>query len=145
MGTDVNEKEAAAAAKKEAAEQAKAAKKAEREAKAIAQAEAKNAAKAEREATKQANKEAKEKAKAEAKASKSSMLEQNGIKHPRPDTKTGKAWALFNELSATKGSPISIAEVKNEIKTRGLVMNENMTKSQYAYWRKFNGISGRIV
>ena len=37
------------------------------------------------------------------------MPEQNGIRRPKPDGLCGKAWKIFDDVSAKNGSPASIA------------------------------------
>ena len=83
--TKTPEQIAAEAAAKKAAEKAEkdAKKAAEKEAKKLAEKEAKDAAKAEKAAAKEANK----------------MPEQNGIRRPKPNTETGKVWALADSIS----------------------------------------------
>lgn len=148
-----NEKtEAQLAAEKAAA----AAKKAEEKAAAKA---AKDAAKAEekakKDAEKQAAKEAKEAEKAAkaqekidaanaAKAAKEAnkMPEANGVRRPKPETLCGQAWAVFDEVSQKNGAPASIKESLEIAKARGL--NEGNVRVEYARWRKFFGITGRI-
>jgi len=144
-------KAAAAAAKAEAkaakeAERAaaKAAKEAERAAAKAKREEEKAAAKAAKEAEKQAAKEAKERAKAEAAAAREAnrMPEQNGVRRPKPDTLCGRAWGIFDQVSQKNGSPASIGESMEIAKADGL--NEANVRAEYARWRKFHGISGRI-
>lgn len=116
-------KEAAAAEKKAQKEAAKAEKEA---ALAAAKAE-KEAAKAAKEAAKEANK----------------MPEQNGVRRPKPETLCGKAWAVFDQVSAKNGAPASIKE-SLEV-ARPLGYNEGNVKCEYARWRKFHSIVGRIA
>lgn len=131
----------AAAAKKAAAE----AKKAEAAAKKAADQAAKAEAKAKAEADKLAAKQAKEAAKAKAKEMKeaSKMPEQNGVRRPKPGTKCGDAWAVFDSISASNGAPASIAEALTQARSNG--MNEGNVRAEYARWRKFHGITGRVV
>jgi hypothetical protein len=121
-------------------EEARAEKEAEREAK-----------KAEREAEKQKKAEeraAKAKEREEAKAAKAAereanrMPEQNGIRRPKPNTKCGRAWQIADDLSAQFGQPTPIAELLEAAKAEGL--NEGNVKAEYARWRKFHGVTGRI-
>ena len=100
--------------------------------------------KADREAKKAAEKAAKEQAKADAKAARESnrMPEQNGIRRPKPDTLCGKAWGIFDQVSGKNGAPASIGESMDIAKAQGL--NEANVRAEYARWRKFHGISGRI-
>lgn len=142
------ELEAKKAAEKAAKEQAKAEAKAKREAEAAEKKAAKEAQKAqekaEREAKKAAEKAAKEQAKADAKAAREAnrMPEQNGIRRPKPDTLCGKAWAIFDSVSQKNGAPASIGESMELAKADGL--NEANVRAEYARWRKFHGITGRI-
>lgn len=149
----------AAAAKKAEAEQKAAAKKAAAEAKAAAAAEAKakreSEAKAKREAKEAEKKAAADKraaekqAKIDAKAAAikakedAKQPEQNGVRRPGPDGKCGKAWALMDSMSATLGAPVAVADLLAAAKAQG--MNKNMVRSNYAAWRKFNGVAGRVL
>lgn len=117
------QKEAQAAEKKAKKE----AEKAEKEAKAAAAKAEKEAAKAAKLAEKEANK----------------MPEQNGVRRPKPETLCGKAWAVFDQVSAKNGAPASIKE-SLEV-ARPLGYNEGNVKCEYARWRKFHSIVGRIA
>lgn len=128
------EKDAAKKAEKEAAKLKKEAEAAERKAK-------KEAEKAEKEAKKAQEKAAKEAEKAAKEASK--MPEQNGVRRPKPDTLCGKAWTIFDNISAKNGAPASIKESLEAARADGL--NEGNVKAEYARWRKFYAISGRIA
>lgn len=96
-----------------------------------------------------AKKAAKEAEKAEAKRLKdeakaaNAMPNQNGITRPRPDTACGNAWALMDELSAKLSQPAPISIVLQGAEQRGL--NYDTVKTQYARWKKFNGIEGRVA
>lgn len=139
------EKAAAAAKKAEEKAQAKAAKdaaKAEEKAKKDAE---KLAAKEAKEAEKAAKAQEKIEAAAAAKAAKQAnkMPEANGVRRPKPETMCGQAWAVFDEVSAKNGAPASIKESLEIAKARGL--NEGNVRVEYARWRKFFGITGRIA
>ena len=121
------EKAAAAKEAKEKAAAAKEADKAEREAKKLAEKEAKDAAKAEKAAAKEANK----------------MPEQNGIRRPKPNTETGKVWALADSISANLGQPTPIANLLADGQAQGL--NDSTIRTQYNRWRVFHGITGRVL
>lgn len=127
--------------KKAAAEAAKA--------KRVADAQAKRDAKAaEVQARKDkaaADKKAKEDAKLAAAAAKEAKKqpEQNGVRRPSPDGKCGKAWALMDQLSQALGQPVAIADLLAVSRT--MDMNDNMVRSNYAAWRKFNGVVGRVL
>ncbi len=124
------EKAAAAKAKKdqEAAEKKakKEAEKAEHEAKKAQEKADKEAQKAEKAAAKEANK----------------MPEQNGIRRPKPETETGKVWALADNISASLGQPTPIANLLEQGQAAGL--NDSTIRTQYARWRAFHGITGRV-
>jgi hypothetical protein len=153
------EREAAKAAKAEQAAAAKAQREAEAaEKKAAKQAEVeakkaeKEAAKASKEAEKQAKKdeaEAKKQAKIqaaeEAKAAKEAnrQPEQNGVRRPGPEGKCGRVWAIADRLSAALGQPVPVADVLVEAEAEGL--SASNTRCEYARWKKFNGLSGRIT
>lgn len=149
---EIEAAKAAAAAKKAeekaAREAKKAAEKAEREAKKAAEkaakAEAEKAKLEAKEAEKAAKAAAKEEAKKAALAAKeaSRQPEQNGVRRPKPDTLCGKAWAIFDAVSQKNGAPASIGESMISAREQGL--NEANVRCEYARWRKFFGISGRI-
>jgi hypothetical protein len=139
-----------AAKAKEKADRA-AAKAAEKAAKAEAAAKAK----AERDSARASEKAAKDKAKAdkvaareqakkdaEAKREAAKQPESNGVRRPKPDTLCGKAWEIFDKVSAANGAPASIGESMELAKKQKL--NEANVRAEYARWRKFHGITGRI-
>lgn len=155
------------AAKEAATAEAKAKKEAEKKAAAEAKAKEKAEAKAKREkeaadrkAAKEAEKALKAKEREEAKTAKAKaredekarkaaereanrMPEQNGIRRPKPDTLCGKAWAIFDAVSSERGEPASIGESMERAKAQGL--NEANVRAEYARWRKFFGITGRVA
>jgi ATPase subunit of ABC transporter with duplicated ATPase domains len=141
---DTEAAKAEAARKKAEAIAKREAKAKEREEKKAAREQAKIDAKAAKAAAKQAEKEAKAAAKAAAKAErkKSTQPEQNGIRRPKDGTLCGRAWAIFDQVSAKNGSPASIGESMAIAKAESL--NEANVRAEYARWRKFHGISGRI-
>jgi hypothetical protein len=141
--------DAAKATKKAEADKLKAQKKADADkAKADAKAavEAKKAEKEQAKADAKAKKEAEAKAKAEAKAAakppKVQMPESNGVRRPKPEGMCGKAWAAMDELSRNLGQPVPIATLIAHTNTLGL--NEGNVRAEYARWRKFNGVTGRV-
>lgn len=143
------EKAAKAAAEKEAkakekAEKAAAAKEAKEKAAAEKKAK-KDAEKAEREAKKAQEKADKEAKNAEKLAAKEAnkMPEQNGIRRPKPETETGKVWALADSISASLGQPTPIANLLTQGQAAGL--NDSTIRTQYARWRAFHSITGRVT
>lgn len=133
---DKKVKEDAKAAKKAEAEAAKAEKKAASDAKKKAKEDAKAETAAKREAA------IAEKAAAKAAKEANRQPEQNGVRRPGPDGKCGKAWAVFDELSNKMGQPVPIAEALAESRTQG--MNDANVRCEYARWKKFHGIVGRV-
>lgn len=149
---DIAKAAADAAAKKEAEKAAKAAekaaKKAEADAKKLEEAAAKKAAKdaeklakAEKAAVDKAAKEAAKAEKAAARAA-TRMPEQNGVRRPKTGTETGKVWDLADNLSAQFGQPTPIANLLEVGQAQGL--NDSTIRTQYARWRTFHGIAGRV-
>ena len=147
---------AAAAAAKEAEQEAKkaaakaereakaAAKKAEREAAAAAKKAAAEKAKADRAAAAVAKKAEQEAKKAAAKAKREAerMPEQNGVRRPKPKTLCGEVWAIADKLSANLGQPVPIADLLKACEKKN--HNPGNVKAEYARWRKFNGVTGRV-
>ena len=128
-----DEKAAAKAAREAEAAEKKAAKEAEKAAATEAREKAKADAQAERE---------RKKAEAQAAREAARMPEQNGIRRPKPDGLCGKAWQIFDDISARNGAPASIGEAMEVARKDGL--NEANVRAEYARWRKFFGVSGRI-
>jgi len=135
--TEAAVKAAEAAAKKTAKE-------AENKAKAEAKAAEKAAKLEARNAEKQAKIQAKADAKAAAEAAKASaqMPKQNDVRRPKPETTCGKCWATYDAISNRNGRPASISEALAELRPQGV--NDATSRTQYAHWRKYNGVSGRV-
>lgn len=92
-------------------------------------------------AAKQAKADAKAAAKVASKAAKEAAKQpkQNDVRRPKPNTTTGKVWAIFDDLSGKAGSPATIGD---SLKAATGVP-EATVRTQYARWRKFHGIVGR--
>lgn len=139
----------ATADKKEADKQAKAKASAEKKAATDKEKADKKAAKDAEKAEAKAKKEAEVKAKADAKAASVAAKEsnkmpiQNDVRRPKADGACGKVWALADSLSASLGSPVPIASLSKEASAAGI--NDSTIRTQYALWRKFNGVTGRVV
>jgi len=134
-------KQAEKEAKVAAAAELKAAKAAERAAK----KEAAEAAKADKKASVEAEKAAKAQAKLDAKAAKEAQRqpEQNGVRRPGPDGLCGKVWGLADSLSAEMSQAVPIANLLKAGEEQG--MNVSNIRTEYARWKKFHGLSGRIT
>lgn len=136
---------AAKAAEKAAAKEAKAAEKAAKEAEKAAAKQAKlDAAEAEK-AAKQKAIDDKAAAVAAAKAAKEATRqpEQNGIRRPGPTGLCGRVWALADALSAALNQATPIANLLEAGIAEGL--NPSNIRVEYARWKKFHGLSGRIA
>jgi len=70
------------------------------------------------------------------------LPEQNGIRHPKPETVCGKVWNIADTLSKAFKQPTPIKELLEAARKEG--MNEGNVKAEYARWRKFHGVTGRI-
>ncbi len=93
-------------------------------------------------AAKDAEKAEEKRLKEEQKA-KNAMPNQNGITRPRPDTACGNAWALMDQLSEKLKQPVPISILLQAAEQKNL--NYDTVKTQYARWKKFNGIEGRVA
>lgn len=67
--------------------------------------------------------------------------EQNGVRRPKSDTVIGKVWELLDAASAKKQAPAALADVKDTATD----INPATLRTQYARWRKFNGVAGRVA
>lgn len=103
-------------------------------------AEDKAAAKAAKAAEKAAAKTAKKEASKLAKEA-SKQPKQNDVRRPKPNTATGKVWAIFDSLSASTGAPAAIGDALKQ----AAGTPEATVRTQYARWRKFHGITGRAT
>lgn len=75
-------------------------------------------------------------------APRAKRVEQNGIKRPLAGPGIcATMWATFDAITAKQGSPCTIAQAKVAMPDYNVV---NM-QGEYASWRKFNGITGRVV
>lgn len=68
---------------------------------------------------------------------------QNGQTKPAEGTKTGRLWAIIDEISAQKGEPAPRKDVLERAEKEGF--NLAMAASLYAHWRKFHGLVGRAA
>ncbi len=133
------------AAAKAAKDQEAAAKKAADAAAKAAKEKEKADAKAAKDAKIAADKAAKDKAKADVLAAKTATKqpEQNGITRPKADTLCGKVWATLDEISRKNGAPASITEAKAHATLAAV--NDATVRTQYARWRKYFGVTGRVA
>jgi hypothetical protein len=81
------------------------------------------------------------KAKADKEASRQPM--QNGVRRPSPTGLCGKVWSLADALSAELKQPVPVADLLKAGEAQGL--NTSNIRTEYARWKKFHGLAGRIV
>lgn len=132
----------------------KAAKAKEKEAEKAAKAEAKAKEKAEAKAKRDQEREEKRKAKAEeaerkkAEREANRMPEQNGVRKRKPGTKCGDCWDIFDLVSKKRGEACAVSEALEHIESlpeeERNKFNKNNVQCEYAAWRKYHGIKGRI-
>lgn len=77
------------------------------------------------------------------KVEKPKMPSQNGVTRPRPETKCGQVWGIADKMSAEKKSPVAVADLL--VETDKLGLNQGNVRCEYAAWRKFHGVTGRIL
>ena len=70
-------------------------------------------------------------------------VQQNSITRPAENTLCGKIWAAADEITHRQhGAVATIAALKEHPATHNV--NEHTIKTQYARWRKYNGVAGRL-
>lgn len=69
--------------------------------------------------------------------------EQNGIRKPSVGTLCRAAWDLFDAVTAEMGQTAPISYVLPVALAKNL--NEANVKAEYARWKKYHGISGRVA
>lgn len=139
------EQQAARKLKAEQQQAAREAKEAERKLKAEKSVGDKEAAKAAREEARRVKVAENEQKKAAAKAAKEAnrMPEQNGVRRPKPDTICGQVWAEADRISNEQGSVCAVAQLLALCYEKTWV--EGNVRAEYARWRKYYGITGRIA
>jgi hypothetical protein len=63
-------------------------------------------------------------------------VEKNGVKRPKANSVTGIAWAMFDKMDKVEEFKATVFE---QLKANG--MNPSTIRTQFAHWKKFNGIS----
>lgn len=64
----------------------------------------------------------------------------HGVTRPATATKTGRVWAIADELSKAAGKPIPRKDVMDKGSSEGI--NTATIATQYGKWRVFNGLKG---
>lgn len=96
-------------------------------------------------AAKAAGKKAKPKAsgkKATTRASNPDRVEQNGVVRPREGGNTYAVWSAADAAAKKKKAPPTFKEVEAVLGKHKIPMAT--CRAQYAAWKKFNGVSGRV-
>lgn len=100
-------------------------------------------------AKREAGKAEREAAKAAKEAEKASRVRQNDVLMPKPDSKCGRAWAIFDTISAAEGRPamlaeaVAAAEAENDAIEKGgegVPHSVGNIRAEYSQWRKFHGV-----
>lgn len=68
--------------------------------------------------------------------------QQNGITRPSAGTTCLRVWDLCDSMTVSLGRTVPLSAVIDAAK--GLGINQFTARTQYACWRKFNGIFGRV-
>lgn len=76
-----------------------------------------------------------------AKPAKAPRIEQNGVARPKAGGVCDQAWSIFDAETKRLKRPVQLAEAREATAHEGI--NPATTDTQYALWRKFNGIAGR--
>lgn len=64
---------------------------------------------------------------------------QNGVTRPADGTKTGRVWAIADELSNAAGQPAARKDVITKASADGI--NLATITTQYGHWRRYNGLA----
>ncbi|QQM14098.1 hypothetical protein pVco14_048 [Vibrio phage pVco-14] len=70
------------------------------------------------------------------------MPEQNGVREPRPGTNCAAIWELATRMSTERKATVAVGDLIDAGTAAGF--NVATIKTQYARWRKFHGIEGRV-
>lgn len=76
------------------------------------------------------------------KPAKADKLQQHGVTRPAENTTCGKIWATADAISHQTHGVAAIAALKEHPAMKDV--NDATLKTQYARWRQFNGITGRL-
>lgn len=76
------------------------------------------------------------------KPTKIEMPSQNGITMPKDGTNCSNIWKAADAMSAEIKAPVAVGDLMVKLVANGY--NEATIKTQYARWRKFHGVTGRV-
>lgn len=104
----------------------------------------KAAKKAAKKTTAPAKKAAAKKAPAKRATTGQEQEERNGVKRPRPGGNTAAVWDCCDALTKKLGAAPSFKQLDEALEKSNKDIPTATRRSNYAVWRKFNGISGRV-
>lgn len=70
------------------------------------------------------------------------MPEQNGVRQPREGTACAGIWHLATQMSTERKATVAVGDLLEAAQAMG--HNPATIKTQYARWRKFHGVEGRV-
>lgn len=70
------------------------------------------------------------------------MPEQNGVRQPRPGTNCAAIWDMATAMSTERKATVAVGDLIDAATAAGF--NVATVKTQYARWRKFHGVEGRV-
>lgn len=70
------------------------------------------------------------------------MPEQNGVRQPRPGTNCAAIWDMATAMSNERKATVAVGDLIDAATAAGF--NVATIKTQYARWRKFHGVEGRV-
>lgn len=70
--------------------------------------------------------------------------EKNGVKRPKPGGNTAQVWDACDALKTKLGTAPTFKQVDEYIEKKNADIPTATRRSNYAVWRKFHGISGRV-
>ena len=83
---------------------------------------------------------AKTKAKAKPEKAPRELLEKaNGVTKPKPETNTGRVWAIVDNMKGRKAAPPARKDVIEAAVAEGI--NQSTAATQYGRWRQFHGFA----
>lgn len=77
------------------------------------------------------------------KAPKAERVVQNGQPLPAEGTIGATIWAAADKASAAKGEPAALGDIQAELEAAGV--KTASVRAGYSHWRKFHGITGRVM
>lgn len=70
-------------------------------------------------------------------------VEQNGQRKPSAGTSSDTLWGVYDAVAVKLGRSPALEDVLVDARATGIV--DGTIKAAYAHWRKFHGVTGRVV